>query len=499
MIKGTKTIDGIEISTLPAQSHKRIIKICDMCKQESECNLKDIYRNRLRRKTQEDVCKRCANIERGKKRRKGKYLLLSSGYYVDYNDEGKRVAVHRLIMEKHLNRKLDTMDIVHHINGDKLDNRIENLCLVRGEGEHQLLHRDLENIAMELVREGLIEFNREEKKYYRVVNKTQTPIFPKSLGFEEIAFTQKKNLLKSRLDAGIRSEVFRGVFLDVPLIAANMSTVTNWEFCNRLKTLGAMGVLHRAFSNEKKYAEEVKKLSNSDGWVAASIGVPQLDLAKLLVKNNANILFIDIAHGYSDYVVEFCKKLRKEFPSIKLVVGNTVNTEMMQEVDPYVDAVKVGIAQGFACETKNTAGCTEKQFSAILKFKEISKMLGLPYISDGGIKEPSDFTKSIAAGANSAMAGKIFAACPNSAAEIELINDVPKKVYAGMASRYVQETWRGGLKAGTCPEGGVRYLEVGESVEKLIERYSGALRSGITYAGARDIDSFQENVEFIRI
>jgi len=83
----------------------------------------------------------------------------------------------------------------------------------------------------------------------------------------------------------------------------------------------------------------------------------------------------------------------------------------LEESNEWVDAIKVGIAQGFACETKNTAGCTEKQFSAVLKFKELSKKLGMPIISDGGIREPADFTKAIAAGASTVMAGKIFAEC----------------------------------------------------------------------------------------
>lgn len=52
---------------------------------------------------------------------------------------GRLIDEHRLVMEKHLGRKLSSNEVVHHIDGDKTNNDIDNLQVMTRQ-EHALLH-----------------------------------------------------------------------------------------------------------------------------------------------------------------------------------------------------------------------------------------------------------------------------------------------------------------------------------------------------------------------
>ena len=114
----------------------RCITKCHECKKEREFTYSII------RKGGGLYCSvDCRRVNQGRRMRGvnhpnwkgGRRLSSNGGYVIIKQKNGKYKREHRIIMEKHLGRKLKSNEWVHHKNGIKTDNRVESLILVRPE------------------------------------------------------------------------------------------------------------------------------------------------------------------------------------------------------------------------------------------------------------------------------------------------------------------------------------------------------------------------------
>lgn len=93
------------------------------------------------------------------KKWKGGRHVTKDGYVYVYMPEhphavyGRYILEHRLVMEQNLGRYLDDNEVVHHKNGIRQDNRIENLIVFRTNGEH--LKHELKGKCPKWTPEGL--------------------------------------------------------------------------------------------------------------------------------------------------------------------------------------------------------------------------------------------------------------------------------------------------------------------------------------------------------
>jgi len=103
--------------------------------------------------------------------------------------KNRYVYEHRLIVERSIGRLLGCDEVVHHINEDKLDNRLENLRVMSQE-EHNIKHRrSAEHIVVVCTLCG-VPFKR-EKRQFKINNKHNFCCLSHSVSFQQKERWQK--------------------------------------------------------------------------------------------------------------------------------------------------------------------------------------------------------------------------------------------------------------------------------------------------------------------
>jgi len=244
--------------------------------------------------------------------------------------------------------------------------------------------------------------------------------------------------------------------------------------------------------------------------VGAAVGVRDKEMHRVesALQAGADCIVVDIAHGDSNLEIEMIENIRKHFPKAQIIGGNVATTEGTRRlIDAGVDAVKVGVGPGSICITRMVAGSGVPQLTAIMDCAKVAESAGIPIIADGGIRQPGDVAKAIAAGAQSVMIGSMLAGTDESPGMIMTRRGHRYKASRGMASREanidrnrkegndltqeeVEEYVAEGVEAAVPYRGKAR---------EVLTQLVGGLQSGMSYSGATSLEDFQKKAIFVRM
>lgn len=306
-----------------------------------------------------------------------------------------------------------------------------------------------------------------------------------ALTYDDVLLEPQHSTIKSRRIVDTSTELVPGIELDVPLVSAPMDSVTGAELAQSLADAGGIGILHRAADTD----ETIRSITSINGLVGASVGISgdAQENAVAFEHFGADVIVVDVAHGHLAKSVDAVFEISNAV-DVPVIAGNVATYQGAKELaQAGADGIKIGVGPGSACTTRIKTGVGVPQFTAVRNAVVIKNNFDVTIIADGGIREPGDAMKALAAGANSVMLGGEFAKCVESPKDGSIW---------GMASSQGKETHGAeGYVEGVSSAP----MESTETVEEVVTAYTEGIQSGCSYIGAMNLGEARERAYFNQV
>lgn len=350
------------------------------------------------------------------------------------------------------------------------------------------------------------------------------------LDFDDVLITPQRTKAVSRANINLQrtfsfyhsSQIWNGI----PIFAANMDTTGSLSMSHALMEFDMPTCLHKYYSKE---AIDEQLIDCDFQWYSMGIKSKDIESLQEFMSHTGEIpnICIDVANGYTDEFVNFCRRIRDCVGKRTIIMaGNVCTPEMVQELILHggIDIVKVGIGPGSACTTRLKTGVGYPQLSAIIEcahaahgLRNGNGKLGL-ICADGGCRMPADVCKAFAAGADFVMLGGMLAGTHECEGDWEYeyktrVYDSGKAVWQsynpgyptemrkkslkfyGMSSHEAQKKY-GGVKDYRSSEGRVMTIPYKGYAKTVVSDILGGIRSACAYTGATCLKDFSKTAKF---
>lgn len=334
----------------------------------------------------------------------------------------------------------------------------------------------------------------------------------KELEFSDVYILPQHSLLTSRKDVDLERHIIFNNNQDwtgIPIVSSNMDTTGTFQIYNVFKKYKMLTALNKFYTAQDYLNAMNNGIELDPNYFMVTTGITKDNLDNLIsIVNSIPVKWIcvDVANGYMECFIQFCKELRQLYPDKIIVAGNVVTKELVARLVGYagVDVVKIGIGSGSACLTRRQTGIGRPQLSAIIDcYNECVRLRKYGYkcyiISDGGIKYPSDMAKAFVGGADFVMAGGVFAGHDENPGDVIIENGQHFKMFYGMSSKHAMEKYFGHMEEYRSSEGAVLKIPYKGSIEHTISDFLGGLRSTCTYVGAHKLEYLCDATTFCYI
>jgi IMP dehydrogenase len=328
--------------------------------------------------------------------------------------------------------------------------------------------------------------------------------------FSDVLIKPKYSEIISRAHIDLTS-TFGPEVIKLPVMSANMKDVTGPKMAVAMAEYGAVGTLHR-FNDIETSVQDFKdfyELAQHDilekglknlpyNMPVVSIGVQEEDKKRFdaLYEAGARLYCIDVAHGHHILVKQMINWIRnKDLLSVTIIAGNIATGEAAYDLADWgAKIVKVGIGPGAVCRTRQRTGVGVPQLQALEDVRnEINQYnLKIQVIADGGIKEIGDIPKCLKY-ANIVMIGSVISGTSETPGRV-FTNPEGQfyKIYGGSASGENKKDNR-------FVEGMVKMVPFRGHVKYILREIEDGIRSAYSYVGARNLEEFQKNCEFVNM